>query len=316
MTLLCSIPLLATFFGACAAPVPLATGYVEGEFTLVAPVAIAQIERVVVARGDKVPAGAILVQLEQRDAEIAVAEAEAALAQAQGHLADLSEGERPEEIAVIEANLASAVAQAAESDRTRDRTIDMERRGVATVTQVDDSVTAAEVSAARVAVLQAQLAVAQLPARPYAIDQASASVKGAEAALDRAEWNLEQRTLVLSEPVTVVDVIRTEGEIAGPSAPVLSVLGDGAVKLSLYIPESAFATVAVGDELVVHCDTCPADLAALITYISDEPEFTPPVIYSLQNRQKLVYRVEARPMESSVLKPGQIVDVELSVADQ
>ena len=46
-------------------------------------------------------------------------------------------------------------------------------------------------------------------------------------------------------------------------------------------------------------------------YISDEPEFTPPVIYSLQNRQKLVYLIEARPENAGALKPGQIVDVRL-----
>jgi HlyD family secretion protein len=47
-----------------------------------------------------------------------------------------------------------------------------------------------------------------------------------------------------------------------------------------------------------------------VTYVADSPEFTPPVIYSLENRQKLVYLVEARPdAGAEALKPGQIVDV-------
>ena len=50
-----------------------------------------------------------------------------------------------------------------------------------------------------------------------------------------------------------------------------------------------------------------------MSYVADEPEFTPPVIYSLENRQKLVYRVEARPApDSKGLRPGQIVDVALA----
>ncbi len=311
MSFLCTLPLAGLLFASCGPPDPFATGYVEGEFTLVAPVATAQIVEVPVARGDRVEAGGLLAQLEERDAEIAVAEAEAALAQARSHLADLQEGKRPEEISVIEANLASARAQAAESRRVRDRTISLALRGVVTASQRDDAITSDEVAAARVAEVEAELEVARLPARPQAITEAEAAVKGAEAAHARAVWNLEQRRLTLSEPVTVVDVIRTEGEIAGPSAPVLSVLGDAAVILRLYVPETSFAEIAVGDQLEVGCDTCPDGLTARITYISDEPEFTPPVIYSIDNRQKLVFLVEARPDAGQALKPGQIVDVAL-----
>src|SRR5690606_34502278 len=104
---------------------------------------------------------------------------EAALAQAENHLADLREGKRPEEIGVIEANLASTRAQAAEADRTRERVVSLAVRGVATAAQRDDAITAAQVAAARVAQLEAELAVARLPARPQAIAQAEAAVEGA-----------------------------------------------------------------------------------------------------------------------------------------
>ncbi|MDF1855296.1 HlyD family efflux transporter periplasmic adaptor subunit [Pseudooceanicola sp.] len=308
---LCSFALVASLYAPCAPAAPFATGYVEGEFTLVAPVAVAQVATVLVTRGTRVEAGTVLVEMEKRDAEIAQAEAEAALAQALTRLADLQEGKRPEEIGVIEANLASARAQATEAERTRDRVISLASRGAATVAQRDDAITAFEIASAKVAQAEAELAVARLPARAQAIAEAEAAVKGAEAGLARATWHLDQRSLSLSEPVTVFDVIRTEGEIAGPSAPILSVLGDGAVKLRLYVPETAFSEIAVGDRLRVSCDGCAAGLTARITYISDAPEFTPPVIYSLQNRQKLVYLIEARPEASSDLKPGQIVDVAL-----
>jgi HlyD family secretion protein len=284
---------------------------VEGEFILVAPVAVSQIERVAVARGDRIEAGGLLVEMERRDAEIAIAEAEAGLAQAQAHLADLQEGKRPQEIAVIEANLASANAQAVEADRTRNRVTSLASRGAATDSQRDEAITAAHVAAARVAQTEAELAVARLPARPQTIAQAEAAVSAAQASLSKARWNLQQRTLSLSEPVTVFDVIRREGEIAGPSAPVLSVLGDGAVKLRLYVPESEISRITIGETIEVSCDGCPGYLTARITYISGEPEFTPPVIYSLENRQKLVYLIEARPTEGQGLKPGQIVDVAL-----
>ncbi len=60
-------------------------------------------------------------------------------------------------------------------------------------------------------------------------------------------------------------------------------------------------------------DGCPDGLKARVSYVSPDPEFTPPVIYSLQNRQKLVYLVEAHPEGNATgLQPGQIVDVDLA----
>jgi len=312
MSLLCTLAFVASLFASCASSDPFATGYVEGEFILVAPVAVSQIRQVAVSRGDRVEAGGVLIEMERRDTEIAVAEAEAGRAQVRAFLADLQEGKRPEEIEVIEANLASAAAKAVEADRTRDRLTSLAARGAATDSRRDDAITAAQVAVAQVAQIEAQLEVARLPARPQTIAQAEAAVRAAEAALSLAKWNYEQRTLTLSEPVTVFDVIRREGEIAGPSAPVLSVLGDGAVKLRLYVPETAISGITIGEVLEVFCDGCADDLTAHITYIADEPEFTPPVIYSLENRQKLVYLIEARPTEGQALKPGQIVDVALS----
>lgn len=311
MSLLCSLPVIASLFAACAPPAPFATGYVEGEYTLVAPVATAQVATVAVQRGDRAAAGEVLVTMERQDAEIALAEAGANLAQAESQLADLLEGARPEEIDVIEATLASARLQADEARRERDRVIRLSERGVTTEAQREDAITGADVADARVAQVTAELAVARLPARPQAIARAKAAVAAAKAVRARMEWQLEQRSLSLPQPVTVVDVIRQSGEIAGPAAPVLSVLAEGAVKLRLYIPEAAYAKVLVGDLLEVGCDGCAPGLRARISYVADQPEFTPPVIYSLENRQKLVYLIEARPEGEHALKPGQIVNVAL-----
>lgn len=108
-------------------------------------------------------------------------------------------------------------------------------------------------------------------------------------------------------------MIRSPGDIAGPSAPVVSLLPDGAVKLKLYVPEPLFSSVEIGALLSVRCDGCPDDLVARVSYAAPEPEFTPPVIYSLETRQKLVHLVEARPeSDAGMLKPGQIVDVSLA----
>ena len=62
---------------------------------------------------------------------------------------------------------------------------------------------------------------------------------------------------------------------AGPTAPVLSLLPDGAYKLVAFVGETAIAGIAPGDRLAVRCDGCPDGLTATVSYVSDEPEFTP-----------------------------------------
>jgi HlyD family secretion protein len=308
----CTIPLLSALFAACAPPMPLATGYVEGEYIHIASVSTTQIRRLGVAAGERVASGQTLVYLETQDAEIALAQAEAAMSRAESQLSNLRQGRRREEIMAIEAALASARFQAGEAQRKAERVLALAKQGVATETQRDDAVTAAEVAKARVAEIEANLALARLPARPDDIAAAEAAVREATAARDHVRWQLQQRSLTAPAAGVVTDIIHRSGEIATAGQPILSFLPDGAVRLKLYLPEAALARVTPGDLLDVHCDNCPSGLTATISYIADGPEFTPPVIYSVESRQKLVYLVEARPTDATSLKPGQIVDVDLT----
>lgn len=312
MSMFCSIPYLATLLSACGPSAPVAVGYVEGDYVLLAPIEVAQVRSVAVRRGEHVEQGAAIAALEADDATIAVSQAEAALGQAEAQLADLRLGRRPEEIAVLEATLRSAEAQASEARRVLARVQDLFKRGIATQAQLDEASTQVEVVDAAIGQAKANLAVAALPARPEAIKAAENQVRQAAAALDQARWRLSRRSIAAPAPGRIDDVIRNAGDIAGPSAPVVSLLPDGAVKLRIYVPEAQFSAISVGSLLAVHCDGCAPGLTARVSYVSTSPEFTPPVIYSLETRQKLVYLVEARPEGGADgLQPGQIVDVEL-----
>jgi HlyD family secretion protein len=310
---LCILPLMANLFAACGPAQPLAVGYVEGEYALVAPIGAARIKSLEVKRGDRMRAGQVIAIQESEDAELAAAKASAALEQARARLRNLEEGKRPQEIAVIEATLHSAQAQLAQYIRQMERLASLKSRGFAAQAEEQNAETAVEVARARVAELQAQLDVARLPAREAEIIAARAAVAEAEAALDTAQWQLAQRTIRAPADGIISDLVLRSGEIAGPTAPVVSYLPDGATKLKLYVPQSARAALEPGTVLDVRCDGCKPDQHARVSYVADEPEFTPPVIYSLNNRQKLVYLVEARPDGDALqLKPGQIVDVQLA----
>lgn len=314
MSLLCIVPFAAALFSACAAPpAALVVGYIEGEYVLLAPTASGQVAEVSVLRGERVEKGDVVARMEPTSAEITVAQAEAALAEAEANLANLREGKRPEEMAVLEASVVSAKAQAAEAQRISDRTLDLFRRGTVTQAELDRVETNVAQANAQLGEANAQLAVGGLAARAQEIKASQKRVEQASAALEQARWLLSEHQISAPASGSIDDVIRNPGDTAGPSAPILSLLPDGAVKLKLYIPQAAFSAVSVGTELAVQCDGCADNLRARVTYVSTQPEFTPPVIFSRETRQKLVFLIEAKPVgeNAAQLQPGQIVDVSL-----
>ncbi|MBU3030954.1 HlyD family secretion protein [Paracoccus marinaquae] len=306
--LLCAIGFLAALLPHCQGTASLATGYVEGEYVQIAPLTTARITRLEVSRGDRVQPGQLLAAVEEEDARIALAAAEAARDRAASDLANLEQGSREPELAAIKAALASAEAQAGRTAREAERQERLLTQRVTSQAQLDAARAAADMATAAVAEAEARLATAQLPARPHQIAAAQAALAQAEASRDAAAWHLTQRQLTAGAPGIVTDILRRPGEVAGPAAPVLGYLPDGAVKLRLYLPEAELSSIAVGDELPITCDGCTPSTAT-VTYIADRAEFTPPVIYSRAARQKLVYLVEARPDGDTLLKPGQIVDI-------
>jgi HlyD family secretion protein len=110
----------------------------------------------------------------------------------------------------------------------------------------------------------------------------------------------------------VQDTFYSEGEWLQAGSPVVSLLAPDAVKLRFFVPEAALARVAPGLSVQATCDGCAAPIQARVSFVSRQAEYTPPVIYSREQRSRLVYLVEARPEPGSVvLKPGQLVDVAL-----
>jgi HlyD family secretion protein len=94
--------------------------------------------------------------------------------------------------------------------------------------------------------------------------------------------------------------------------PVLSILPPGNIKVRFYVPEGALPGIAYGDEITVACDGCASGLTARASFIAKQSEFTPPVIYSLEERAKLVFLIEALPDKPSEFRVGQPVDVTLT----
>ena len=144
------------------------------------------------------------------------------------------------------------------------------------------------------------------------LDAAVSALRVAEARVKTSETRLARRIGFAPVSGTIQQIYFREGEMVPAQRPVLSIMPPGNIKLRFFVPETELPKLVIGDEVRVSCDNCAADLTAKIYFIATTAEYTPPVIYSLEERNKLVYLIQARPARPDALRVGQPISVFLN----
>ncbi len=270
------LSLLALSACACGAETNRYAGYIEGESVRVASPVAGRLTVLAVARGVEARAGDPLFTLEQDREQAAVSEATLG-------------------ITASRAQVDQAVAQQKLAESNYQRLRDLRsREGLASQADLDKARADLDGARARVRTLEAQRSAAQAQA-------------------SQAQWQLTQKTVAAPVTGLVEDTIYRVGEWVPAGAPVVSLLPPENRVVRFFVPQAIAGSLAPGQAVQVHCDGCPAVVAAKLSFISPQAEYTPPVIYSRDSRQKLVFLIEARvePAQAATLHPGQPVDVEL-----
>jgi len=281
-------------------------GYVEAEFIRVAAPLAGRLVALPVQRGQQVAAGAPLFVLEHESEAAAVSESQARVAQSEAQVRDLARGQRRDELAAAQAALdagRAALAQS-ESDLTRER--ELAQSGFTSGATLTAALARRNADAARVRQLEAQLRTAGQGAREDTQAAAQATAAAARAALEQSRWRLAQKSVTAPVAARVEDTLYRVGEWVNAGSPVVSLLEPGALKLRFFVPEPMLAQLQPGSVVQAECDGCGAPFNATVRRVASEAEFTPPVIYSKENRQRLVFMVEASPspQDAQKLRPG------------
>lgn len=183
---------------------------------------------------------------------------------------------------------------------------------------VDDGLQKADVEVRRTAVVNAQqafdraqelLKTAAGTRKSY--DDAVAALQQAKANLDWSRTRLARRSASSPADGTIQQVYYRPGETVPPGRPVVSLLPPENLKIRFFAPETQLASIKYGETVTVSCDGCAAKLTAKVSFIARSSEYTPPVIYSLEERAKLVFLIEARPEHPEKFRVGQPVTVTL-----
>jgi HlyD family secretion protein len=291
-----AVTLVLAFAGCARHGPPAWQGYLEGEFVYVAAPLGGQLEALSVQKGAQVTAGAPLFALE-RSAELA------AQHQAAARLADLGKGQRPTELAALQSHLDQARATAELSGRELAREEKLFADHTSTADDLDRARLTHEANLRAVDQLAAELETARLGSR-------SDVVEAAQAALAQADWSVAQKSQAAPCTGLVFDTLYRAGEFVTAGSPVVVLLPPENIKVRFFVPEADFAALRAG--ATVHVAVAGRNpLDAHISYLSPQPEYTPPVLYNRDNREKLVFMVEAvfSAADAHDLHPGQPVDV-------
>jgi HlyD family secretion protein len=145
-----------------------------------------------------------------------------------------------------------------------------------------------------------------------AYDDAEAALRTAQARLNSARTRLDRRRMTSPATGTVQEIYFRVGELVQPGRPIVSILPPGNTRVRFFVPQETLPALHIDDRITIGCDGCAEGLTARISFISAQAEFTPPVIYSQEERARLVFRIEAIPERPKDLRVGQPVTVSLA----
>lgn len=284
------------------------SGYIEGEDLYLASPVAGTVASVSAVEGTRVLSGqqlftidpaTLAAQQQQRVANVAAAQTQIASAEAN--------------VRQAEADVSAAQADADRASQDLARLVSVKR---------DDSAAVAgkDIDAARAALREAnaKVSAAQKTADARRAQVEAARAQTAEAKGSQHEAQIRINQLSPAAPVAgrIEDVFFQPGEWVSANQAVVALLPDNKVKVRFYVPEQQLANYTPGRTVHFSCDGCASGLSAVIRYVSPRPEFTPPIIYSRDSRDRLVFMVEAYPVNPANLQPGLPVDVELLMRHQ
>ncbi len=282
-------------------PEDLYTGYVVSDNVYMSSPVSGTLASVSVKRGQRVNAGDPLFKVDPT-----VRQAETDRAQGQIDAAQAQVAQQEAMLTQAKADLAGAQADAEKAATQLNRLLSAQKEKAGSVAQTDIDQAKAALQAA---VSKRDAAKAQIASAGSAIDAARAQVIQAQAGLTTADRQLNDLAPVAPSAGRIDDITYKPGESVTANTPVVSIVPDGEVKVRFYVPEAQVSAFKPGRKVQIACDGCATGMTAVVDFVANRPEYTPPIIYSLDSRQKLVFMVEAVPSSPEKLIPGQPMDV-------
>lgn len=298
------------FLSSCKDNEKQVTGYIEGEYIYVSPTTSGNLLKRYVNRGDKVKIGDILFAIDTTNLEASLIQAKSEVEQATSNYMNLTKGKRPEEIKVILEQKAQVEANLITAKKDYERYLKLSKADIISQAALDEKTSAYKALQANFEELEAQLKVAMLGAREDEVNSAQKTIDIAKQKVVQIEKNIKDAAPISVVNGVVEDTFYNVGEFIGAGNSAVSILPPENIKVRFFISQKQLANIKLGQNIKINCDGCSNSIDGKITFISPKAEFTPPIIYSVESREKLVFMIEAHPnILNHNLHPGLPVNI-------
>lgn len=307
---------------------PGSSGIVEGTRILVSTRLGARIAAMHAVEGDTVQAGAPMADLDCTEPDAASAEAEArvAAAEAQVQAATAAAKAVSHQVAAAErqargarATSGAVAAQQRNARRQSDRAVALEGDNVLTRVNRENAETAAEDLSQRLAAATAAADAAGQQARALALQAEAATdqVRVAERQVEagraaQARVRALQAECRVTAPAGGIVTIRARepGEVVLPGSTLYELTSYAETKVVFYVANADLSRVRPGMAVDVVADAWPnRTFTGRVSRVSPEAEFTPRTVQTRSDRDRLVYRVDARVAnDEGLLRAGMPVE--------
>lgn len=289
-------------------------GYIDDELSFIASPFSGTLQKLFVEKGQLVKKGEPLFQLDPQPQEAKLKQAQHNLAEALSTLKDLKKSKRKEVLEKIRAQIKQSEAEFVFAKKNLERYRILVSKKAAEELQLDTAQREYDRLKNRIVELKSELAEAELGARSDVIHAQEAKIDTLKAAVEELAWQLGQKRKVAPEDARVFDRYYHPGEHVPENQPIIALQTTKDISLTFYVPQTSLNKISLDKTVHFTCDGCKKMYLAKISYISSEAEFTPPVIFSRERREKLVFLVEAdlTPEVAKQFSAGQPVDVYLS----
>jgi HlyD family secretion protein len=286
-------------------------GYLEADLVEIGSPEGGYLAELPVHRGQTVEAGRELFRLDPTPLDLAKQQAEATGEAIRLRAEDAALGEREQIIRRLQANVDAEQARLTLAQAEYDRHQSLIRSGGVSQSALQQSEAAYKQSRENLKALQAQLELARQGQRPLEVAALKAYDRASRATADLAAWHGAQTVRSSPEQAIVHDTLYEPGEWVAAGRPVVLLRRTSDLRARFYVSPSVLAKLRLGQEVEVILPGTATPLLAPVARIADRAEYTPPVIYSREESERLVFLVEAQlaPADAAKLHPGLPVSV-------
>ncbi|EDY82949.1 hypothetical protein VDG1235_2572 [Verrucomicrobiia bacterium DG1235] len=305
--------LLLAGCGSKEAEVERTPGYLEAYLIELSSSESGYLKSVSVSRGQSVDLGAPVFELDSDALRLAAGEARARVDARSARLDDARRGLRPDEVEALRAQLEETKAGLDLATKQWERAKQLFEGNAFAAVDLDRARSSYEQWREKERLQAARLRLGDEGARAFQIKALESDLEQARRGMETAEWHLEQMRQAAPTDVYVQDILYEEGEWVPATRPVALLRPRDALKARFFLSSEQLSEVVLDQEVSISIAGIEEFIPAIVERISDSPEFTPPVIFSREQSEKLVFMVEARlPAEwARRLHPGQPIEIRL-----